>query len=46
MQNAMEKISKGQNALKMQSKLAYRRIKWQPYIYAGTIMYTAFGKQT
>jgi hypothetical protein len=46
MQNAMEKISKGQNALIMKSKLAYSRIKWLPHIYIEAIMYTAFGKRT
>ena len=40
MQNAMEKIQKGQNALIMKSKLAYRRIKWHSHIYTEIIMFT------
>jgi hypothetical protein len=40
------KGTKGQNALIIHSKLPYRRIKWQTYIYAGTIIYIAFGKRT
>jgi len=38
MQNAMEKDIKRRNALIMKAKLAYRRNKWQPYIYTGASM--------